>query len=99
MLQVSGDQVSGAVNNSLATVRRLCYTPCAAGHGCRQKTRRSLLMQVGVGLPNGLPGADGQLLVEWARRADQGPFTSLGVVDRLVYGSHDPMLSLAAAAA
>jgi alkanesulfonate monooxygenase SsuD/methylene tetrahydromethanopterin reductase-like flavin-dependent oxidoreductase (luciferase family) len=56
-------------------------------------------MQVGVGLPNGVPGADGHLLVEWARRADEGPFTSLGVVDRLLYDIHDPMLALAAAAA
>jgi alkanesulfonate monooxygenase SsuD/methylene tetrahydromethanopterin reductase-like flavin-dependent oxidoreductase (luciferase family) len=56
-------------------------------------------MQIGIGLPSGMPGADGQLLVEWARRADEGPFSSLGVVDRLLYRSHDPMLSLAAAAA
>jgi alkanesulfonate monooxygenase SsuD/methylene tetrahydromethanopterin reductase-like flavin-dependent oxidoreductase (luciferase family) len=56
-------------------------------------------MQVGVGLPTGLPGTDGQLVIEWARRADEGPFSSLGVIDRLVYDSYDPMVSLAAAAA
>src|SRR5437762_2322286 len=56
-------------------------------------------MQVGIGLPNGVPGADGRLLADWARRADEGPFSSLGVVDRLLYESHDPLLSLAAAAA
>ena len=31
--------------------------------------------------------------------ADEGPFSSLGVLDRLVYDSYDPLLSLATAAA
>ena len=56
-------------------------------------------MRVGVGLPSTLPGASGPLLVEWARRAEAGPFSSLGVLDRLVYDSYDPLLALAAAAA
>ncbi|MFL5732701.1 MAG: LLM class flavin-dependent oxidoreductase [Chloroflexia bacterium] len=57
------------------------------------------LMQVGVGLPTGLPGTGGELVIEWARRADEGPFSSLGVIDRLVYDSYEPLVSLAAAAA
>jgi alkanesulfonate monooxygenase SsuD/methylene tetrahydromethanopterin reductase-like flavin-dependent oxidoreductase (luciferase family) len=56
-------------------------------------------MQVGVGLPSTLRGADGALIVEWARRADAGPFGSLGVFDRLVYDAWDPLVALAAAAA
>jgi alkanesulfonate monooxygenase SsuD/methylene tetrahydromethanopterin reductase-like flavin-dependent oxidoreductase (luciferase family) len=56
-------------------------------------------MRVGVGLPSTTPGVDGRLLVEWARQADQGPFASLGVLDRIVYGSTEPLASLAAAAA
>ncbi len=56
-------------------------------------------MRIGVGLPNGVPGASGQLLIEWAKRADEGPFSSLGVVDRLAYESYDPLSALAAAAA
>src|SRR2546423_5706898 len=56
-------------------------------------------MRVGVGLPNGIPGTQGQLIIEWARRADEGPFTSLGVVDRLIYDSYEPLTILAAAAA
>ncbi len=56
-------------------------------------------MQIGVGLPNGVPGTDGQLIIEWARHADEGPFSSLGVVDRLVYDSYEPLTALAAAAA
>jgi alkanesulfonate monooxygenase SsuD/methylene tetrahydromethanopterin reductase-like flavin-dependent oxidoreductase (luciferase family) len=56
-------------------------------------------MQVGVGLPNGVPGTDGQLIIEWAHQADEGPFSSLGVVDRLIYDSYEPLTVLAAAAA
>lgn len=37
--------------------------------------------------------------MDWARRADGGPFTSLGVLDRLVYDSYEPFAALAAAAA
>lgn len=56
-------------------------------------------MRVGLGLPNGIPDTDGPTLIEWARRAEDGPFTSVGVIDRVAYDSHDPMASLAAAAA
>ncbi len=56
-------------------------------------------MQVGIGLPNAIPGTDGQRLIEWASRADAGPFSSLGVLDRLAYESYDPLTALAAAAA
>src|SRR5262245_20380422 len=56
-------------------------------------------MRVGVGLPAILPVADGGLVVEWARRAEAGPFTSLGMLDRLVYDGYEPLTALAAAAA
>ncbi|MGH3516775.1 MAG: LLM class flavin-dependent oxidoreductase [Haloechinothrix sp.] len=56
-------------------------------------------MQIGIGLPSTTPGADGNLVVEWARRADTGPFRTLGALDRLVYASIDPFAALAAAAA
>ena len=56
-------------------------------------------MQVGIGLPTTTPGATGPLLVEWARRADGGPFASLGTLDRVAYESFDPFAALAAAAA
>ena len=51
-------------------------------------------MQVGVGLPCTIPGAQRQLIIEWACRADEGPFSSLGVLDRLVYDSYDPLITL-----
>jgi alkanesulfonate monooxygenase SsuD/methylene tetrahydromethanopterin reductase-like flavin-dependent oxidoreductase (luciferase family) len=50
-------------------------------------------------LPNGVPGTDGQLIITWAHKADEGPFSSLGVVDRIIYDSYDPLTALAAAAA
>ena len=56
-------------------------------------------MDVGVGLPNAVPGVEAATIVEWARRADGGPFASLGTVDRIVYDNVEPMVSLAAAAA
>ncbi|MGQ0549052.1 MAG: LLM class flavin-dependent oxidoreductase [Armatimonadota bacterium] len=56
-------------------------------------------MRVGVGLPSGVPGASGRLVIEWSTRADAGPFSSLGAIDRLVYDSYDPLTTLAAAAA
>jgi alkanesulfonate monooxygenase SsuD/methylene tetrahydromethanopterin reductase-like flavin-dependent oxidoreductase (luciferase family) len=56
-------------------------------------------MRVGVGLPTTTPGATGSLLLEWARRADEGPFASLGTLDRVVYESIDTFAALAAAGA
>jgi alkanesulfonate monooxygenase SsuD/methylene tetrahydromethanopterin reductase-like flavin-dependent oxidoreductase (luciferase family) len=56
-------------------------------------------MEVGVGLPTTTPGADGRCLLEWARRAEDGPFASLGVLDRVLYRSVEPFAALAAAAA
>ena len=49
--------------------------------------------------PTSTPGRSGDALVEFARRADEGPFTSLGVIDRMVYDSQDPLIALTAAAA
>jgi alkanesulfonate monooxygenase SsuD/methylene tetrahydromethanopterin reductase-like flavin-dependent oxidoreductase (luciferase family) len=55
-------------------------------------------MNVGVGLPTTTPGTDGSLVVEWAKRADAGPFSTLAVLDRVAYDSLDPFVALAAAA-
>lgn len=56
-------------------------------------------MHIGVGLPTTVPEADRPLILDWARQADIGPFSSLGVLDRLVYASYEPLTALAAAAA
>jgi len=56
-------------------------------------------MDVGIGLPNAVPGTTGAHLVEWARRADARGFSSLGTIDRVVYDNYEPLVALAAAAA
>ena len=55
-------------------------------------------MKVGIGLPGNVPGAKGDFILEWARRADDGPFSSVGTIDRLVYDNYEPLVLLAAAA-
>jgi len=55
-------------------------------------------MRVGVGLPSGVPGVNPQMIFEWAHKADAGPFSSLGVIDRLVYDAYDSLTTLAAIA-
>jgi alkanesulfonate monooxygenase SsuD/methylene tetrahydromethanopterin reductase-like flavin-dependent oxidoreductase (luciferase family) len=55
-------------------------------------------MQVGIGVPNTVPGTSAGALLEWARRAEEGPFTSIGVLHRVAYDAHDPLDVLAAAA-
>lgn len=56
-------------------------------------------MEVAIGLPNAVPGATGDQLVEWARRADARGFSSLGTIDRVLYANYEPLTALAAAAA
>jgi alkanesulfonate monooxygenase SsuD/methylene tetrahydromethanopterin reductase-like flavin-dependent oxidoreductase (luciferase family) len=56
-------------------------------------------MRVAVGLPSTIPGAGAGLVLEWARRADVGPFASVAVLDRIVYESFDPLIALASVAA
>ncbi len=56
-------------------------------------------MKVGISLPADLSGVSSQLMLDWARLADEGPFSSLGITDRLVYPNWEPLAALAAAAA
>jgi alkanesulfonate monooxygenase SsuD/methylene tetrahydromethanopterin reductase-like flavin-dependent oxidoreductase (luciferase family) len=56
-------------------------------------------MRISIGLPGTIPGVQGSLLVDWAQRADAGPFASLGTLDRVVYPNYEPLITLAAAAA
>lgn len=56
-------------------------------------------MKVGIGLPATIAGVEGAQILDWARRADAGPFSSLGIIDRLVYSNYEPLVTLAAVAA
>lgn len=55
-------------------------------------------MQIGIGLPNPVPGTAGTLLVDWARRAEERGFAGLATIDRVAYPNHDSLTTLAAAA-
>jgi alkanesulfonate monooxygenase SsuD/methylene tetrahydromethanopterin reductase-like flavin-dependent oxidoreductase (luciferase family) len=57
------------------------------------------MMQIGIGLPSTIPGTEGPEIVRWARRAEERGFSSLGVIDRIVYDNYEPFVALAAAAA
>lgn len=56
-------------------------------------------MDVGVALPNAVPGATGAQMTEWARRAETRGFSTLGTIDRVAYDNYEPLVALAAAAA
>jgi alkanesulfonate monooxygenase SsuD/methylene tetrahydromethanopterin reductase-like flavin-dependent oxidoreductase (luciferase family) len=56
-------------------------------------------MDVGIGLPATISGVQGGQLLEWARRAEARGFSTLGTIDRLVYGNYESLIALAAAAA
>jgi alkanesulfonate monooxygenase SsuD/methylene tetrahydromethanopterin reductase-like flavin-dependent oxidoreductase (luciferase family) len=56
-------------------------------------------VDIGIGLPNAVRGVDRRGTVEWARRAEEAGFSSLGTIDRIVFPSYESLISLAAAAA
>jgi alkanesulfonate monooxygenase SsuD/methylene tetrahydromethanopterin reductase-like flavin-dependent oxidoreductase (luciferase family) len=56
------------------------------------------MMEIGIGTPATIPGCSGDLVLEWARTADAGPFASLAIIDRLVYPNYEPLITLAACA-
>ena len=56
-------------------------------------------MDVGIGLPSTIRGAEREQVLEWARRAEARGFSSLGTIDRIVYDNYEPLIALAAAAA
>jgi alkanesulfonate monooxygenase SsuD/methylene tetrahydromethanopterin reductase-like flavin-dependent oxidoreductase (luciferase family) len=61
--------------------------------------RKEPAMKVGIGLPNAVRGVDRAGIVQWAQRAEQVGFASLGTLDRLVYSNYESLIALAAAAA
>jgi probable F420-dependent oxidoreductase len=55
-------------------------------------------MDIGIGLPNPVPGTPGPRLIEWARRAEEAGFASVATIDRIAYPSYESLVTLAAAA-
>lgn len=56
-------------------------------------------MDIGIGLPNTIPGTQGRAIVDWAKSAEEAGFSSLATIGRVAYPSYDTMATLAAAAA
>lgn len=56
-------------------------------------------MDIGISLPVAIPGVDGATLLEWARRSQEYPFTTVSALDRLVFPNYEPLITLAAVAA
>ena len=56
-------------------------------------------MRVGIGLPITTKGTSGELLLAWARRAEEAGFDALTSIDRIVYPGFESMTAMAAAAA
>src|SRR5580692_2439534 len=56
-------------------------------------------MEIGIGLPNAVPGTSGEQLLEWARRSEGRGFSTLGTIDRVTYSNYEPLVALSAAAA
>jgi len=53
-------------------------------------------MKVGISIPAALKSPDD--LFAWVKRVDAGPFSTLSILDRVVYGNYEPLITLAAAA-
>ncbi|HEY2770450.1 MAG TPA: LLM class flavin-dependent oxidoreductase [Solirubrobacteraceae bacterium] len=56
-------------------------------------------MDIGIGLPNAVRDVDRRGIVDWAKRAEQAGFASLGTIDRITYPNYESLIALAAAAA
>jgi alkanesulfonate monooxygenase SsuD/methylene tetrahydromethanopterin reductase-like flavin-dependent oxidoreductase (luciferase family) len=56
-------------------------------------------MQIGIGIPNSVPGATGSGLLDWARRADKAGFSSLGSIGAVSYPTYEELTLFAAAGA
>jgi alkanesulfonate monooxygenase SsuD/methylene tetrahydromethanopterin reductase-like flavin-dependent oxidoreductase (luciferase family) len=56
-------------------------------------------VDVGIGIPNTIPGTPGPLLLAWARRAEERGFSSLAAIDRVAYPSYESLIALGAAGA
>ena len=55
-------------------------------------------MKIGIGLPNPVPDTPGNVMIDWAKRADAAGFSGLVTIDRIAYPSYDSLTALAAAA-
>ncbi len=55
-------------------------------------------MDIGIVVPNAAPGIAGDSLLEWARKAEEYGFASVGVIGRTVYPAYEELVTLGAVA-
>ncbi|HEX3196613.1 MAG TPA: LLM class flavin-dependent oxidoreductase [Propionibacteriaceae bacterium] len=55
-------------------------------------------MKIGIGVPNPVPDTPGDVILDWARRAEAAGFSGLVTIDRIAYPGYDSLTTLAAAA-
>lgn len=56
-------------------------------------------MDIGIGIPNTVPGATGAQLLDWARRAERAGFTCLASIGAVSYPGYEELTVFAAAGA
>ncbi len=56
-------------------------------------------MDVGLNLPVMVPGLDRRLVLEWSRRIDRGPFSTLAAGERITFPNPEMLVTLSVAAA
>jgi alkanesulfonate monooxygenase SsuD/methylene tetrahydromethanopterin reductase-like flavin-dependent oxidoreductase (luciferase family) len=56
-------------------------------------------VEIGIGLPNTIPGTEGRALIDWAKAAEEAGFSTLGTIGRIVYPNYEELIALAGAAA
>jgi alkanesulfonate monooxygenase SsuD/methylene tetrahydromethanopterin reductase-like flavin-dependent oxidoreductase (luciferase family) len=56
-------------------------------------------MKIGMNLPVMVPGLDRDCILEWSRRIDAGPYSSLAAGERITFPNPEIMVTLSAAAA
>lgn len=55
-------------------------------------------MDIGVVLPNAAPAVDGPTLLDWAARIEGRGFSTVGVIGRIAYPTHEELVTLSAVA-
>jgi alkanesulfonate monooxygenase SsuD/methylene tetrahydromethanopterin reductase-like flavin-dependent oxidoreductase (luciferase family) len=56
-------------------------------------------VDIGLGLPNSVPGTAGRDLLNWAVEGERAGFSTLSTLDRMVYDNYEGLTTLAAVAA
>ncbi|QBI18408.1 LLM class flavin-dependent oxidoreductase [Egibacter rhizosphaerae] len=56
-------------------------------------------MDVGIGIPNSIPGTPGGRMLEWARRAEAAGFSTLATIGAVEFPTYEELTALAAAGA